>query len=118
MRTCPTCGPVDPGPHRHCPTCGGELPPPTFPPDRHRELNGNAIASLVCALVWPIVGSVAAVVLGRKARRQLAEPGATERGDALARAGIVIGWVGGVLAVAGWALVIVGLGAMAVVTPP
>jgi len=75
-----------------------------------RPLNGNAITSAACSLLWPMVGSIAAIVLGRRARRQLAEPGATERGDALARAGIVIGWVGIVAPVLGVVVAIVGLG--------
>lgn len=61
-------------------------------PNRH--LNGNAIASVALGVAWPVIGSIAAIVLGRRARAELARPGATERGARLAAAGIAIGWFG------------------------
>lgn len=78
-------------------------PPPARPPDRPARTNGKAVASLVVALVagWvPFLGSLAAVVLGITARRELAGSRGDERGEGLAVAGIVIGTLG----VLGWLL--------------
>ena len=55
--------------------------------------NGNAIASLVCGLVWTLgVTSIVAIVLGFKAKREIAAT--HEGGDGMATAGIVLGFVG------------------------
>lgn len=57
--------------------------------------NGTAIASLVCALVWMWgLASIAAVVLGNKARNEIDASGGAETGRGLATAGIVLGWLG------------------------
>ena len=73
------------------------------PPGKRTE--GFAIASLVCGIVGffgvPIVGSILAIVFGRTARTRIAAD--PELGGAeMARAGVIIGWIGlaiGVLAV-------------------
>lgn len=65
--------------------------------------NGKAIASLVLGIVGvtgvPFVASVIAIVLGHIARREIAARG--EEGRGLATAGIILGWVGAILAIAG-----------------
>ena len=61
-----------------------------------RETNGYAIASLVLGIVglsFPIA-SIVALVLGYRARREIAASPETQSGDGLATAGIVLGWVG------------------------
>lgn len=55
--------------------------------------NGKAIASLVLSILWFVgVGSIAAIVLGIIARREIRERG--ERGNGLAVSGIAIGALG------------------------
>lgn len=62
------------------------------------DLNPLAVASLVASLVWMGgLSSVAAIVLGVLARRQIDESGGRQRGEGLATAGIVLGIVGIVL---------------------
>jgi len=60
--------------------------------------NGKAIASLVVGILGltscPIVASVIALVLGYQARREIAGSGGWQTGDQLAKAGVIIGWVG------------------------
>ena len=60
----------------------------------HRT-SGYAIASLVLGIAgfvfFPLVPSILAVVFGKKARAEI-RSGA--RGDGLATAGIVLGWIG------------------------
>jgi hypothetical protein len=69
--------------------------------------NGLAVASMVLGIVWVWwIGSILALIFGFVARRQIKERG--QRGDGMAIAGIVLGFVGAatlilviVLAVAG-----------------
>jgi hypothetical protein len=77
-----------------CPRCGAAA-------DAVRPASegtsGNAIASLVLGIVglviFPVVPSILAIVLGRSAKRDIRErPGLS--GEGLATAGIVLGWVG------------------------
>lgn len=67
--------------------------------------NGMAIASLASGIagvtIVPLVGSIAALICGYKARRQLALAGQSERGGTLATVGIVLGWLGTALAILG-----------------
>jgi hypothetical protein len=65
---------------------------PTFVTQRGRT-NGLAVASLVASLLWMgWFGSVAAIVLGHVALRQINESGGRQSGRGLAVAGLVIGY--------------------------
>ena len=69
--------------------------------------SGKATASLVLGiggfLIFPIVLSVLAIIVGRSAKREIAErPGLG--GEGMATAGIVLGWIG--VAVVGVAIVL------------
>jgi hypothetical protein len=83
----------------------GQYPPPyppAYPPPYGygygpTSTNGLAIASLVLGLLgWAVcgLGSVIAVVLGFVARSQIRSSNGRQGGDGLARAGIVLGFVG------------------------
>lgn len=65
------------------------------------EANGLAIAALVLGILGvtalPLVGSVLALVLGYRTRREILRSG--QQGEGMATAGIVLGWVGVGLAV-------------------
>jgi hypothetical protein len=67
--------------------------PPMNPPVSDRT-NGLAVASFVCGLLQLFFGltTIPAVVLGHVARKQIRQTG--ERGDGLAVAGLVLGWLG------------------------
>jgi Domain of unknown function (DUF1707)/Domain of unknown function (DUF4190) len=71
------------------PPPSGYLPPPASPP-----VNRMAIASLVCAVVLPLV-PLLAVLLGLIAHGQIQQRG--ERGAGLATAGIILGAVFGLV---------------------
>lgn len=66
-----------------------------------RTTNTCAILSFVLALLgWnllPLVGFIGAIICGRIAQRQLRQPGNTQDGHGLARAGIWISWISLVL---------------------
>ena len=59
--------------------------------------SGLAIASLALGVIGffavPLVASVLAIVLGRSAEREIARDPSLG-GDGLARAGVVLGWIG------------------------
>jgi uncharacterized membrane protein len=66
------------------------------------ETSGKAIASLVLGiggfLIFPVVLSILAVIVGRSAKRDIAaRPGLG--GDGMATAGMVLGWIGVALTV-------------------
>jgi hypothetical protein len=55
--------------------------------------NSLAIASLMSSLLWfGGMGSTLAIILGHKARKEIATTG--QAGDGMATAGITIGWIG------------------------
>jgi hypothetical protein len=70
-------------------------PGPLEPWQAPQRTNGLAVAALVCGIgqlvaFWP--ATILAIVLGHKARRDIRRTG--EQGDGLARAGIILGYVG------------------------
>jgi hypothetical protein len=68
-------------------------PPPVFVQRRTTRINPYAIASLVMSLLWLAwVGSLAAVIFGHIALRQIARSRGTESGSGFAIAGLVIGY--------------------------
>jgi hypothetical protein len=65
--------------------------------------NGLALGSMICGIaeIFTLgLAAIPAVILGHLARSQIRQTG--ERGDGMAVAGLVLGY----LAIAGWALVI------------
>jgi Domain of unknown function (DUF1707)/Domain of unknown function (DUF4190) len=70
-------------------------PGPLEPWQAPQRTNALAVAALVCGIgqlvaFWP--ATILAIVLGQKARREIRRTG--EQGDGLARAGIILGYVG------------------------
>jgi hypothetical protein len=69
--------------------------------------SGLAIASMVLGIVWVWwIGSILALVFGYVARRQIKRTG--QKGNGMAIAGIVLGWVGVATLVAGIIVFVVG----------
>ena len=61
----------------------------------HRKPNGLAIASLVAAVLWMWwLGSIAAVIMGHAALRQISRSGGTQTGRSVALAGLGLGYIG------------------------
>lgn len=56
-----------------------------------------AIASLICGLVgWtfiPVLGAIAAVILGHMAKKEIRDSGGRLSGDGMALAGLILGYV-------------------------
>ncbi|HEY2640122.1 MAG TPA: DUF1707 and DUF4190 domain-containing protein [Streptosporangiaceae bacterium] len=70
-------------------------------PVAQQSTNGSAVAALVCGIAqfafFPLF--IAAIILGNKARREIRVTG--EQGDGLARAGLILGYVGLAMALFG-----------------
>lgn len=79
----------------------GLFAPPAHYPAAGGQTNSLAVASLVCGIAQFLVpvlpASILAIVFGHVARGQIRRTG--EKGDGLARAGLVLGWAEVVLAV-------------------
>lgn len=77
------------------------------------DINGLAIASLVLGIVWVMgVGSILALVFGYVAKGQIEASDGAQSGHGLAIAGIVLGWVGVAVVLAGVAMMALGLVSM------
>ena len=70
------------------------LAPPVFVPPA-RRVNGLAIASVVVGVLWMWwLGSLAAVVMGHVALRQIARSNGAQYGRGAALAGVAVGYIG------------------------
>ncbi|MFA5890135.1 MAG: DUF4190 domain-containing protein [Actinomycetota bacterium] len=98
---CPQCGHPGPSARTSGPVFGGGKP-----------VEGFAIASLASAVsafvVMPVVGSILGIVFGSMAKRRIAENPELQ-GEGLARAGVIVGWVGIGLVLLVAILLVVGL---------
>ena len=67
-----------------------------------RETNGSAIVAVVLGVLWFAgIGSVLALVFGYRGRREIKSSGGSQKGSGLATAGIILGWIGIAILVAG-----------------
>ncbi|HEY3871773.1 MAG TPA: DUF4190 domain-containing protein [Actinocrinis sp.] len=70
--------------------------------------NALAVASVVSAVLWLAgIGAVFALVFGYRAHRQIKDSAGAQAGAGLAVAGIVLGWIGVAVLVAGLVLIAV-----------
>jgi len=80
------------------------------PPQTEAPASGLAIGSLVSSILGltfvPLAGSIVGLVLGYMARKAIQESAGTVGGDGLAKAGVIIGWVGVGLSAAACCLVV------------
>ena len=81
-------------------------PPPGQPVGAFSQINGLAIASLLLAVLWFAgLGAVLALVFGYRARSQIKNSAGRQEGWGLATAGIILGWIGITILVAGVILI-------------
>ena len=102
-RQCQQCGWPTPAAGPVCRNCGADarvgaggpagLRP--YTPVAAPTTNGMAVASLVLGILWLYwIGSVLALIFGYIARQQIHQHQGLQRGQGMATAGIVLGWVG------------------------
>lgn len=113
--TCPHCTLPVAGDFQSCPACGTKLevgpggpddfnPAGLLPAPLALHTSGKAIASLVCGIFWVCgLGSIAALVLGYFALREIRRNPLQIAGKGMAIAGIILGYLG----VAGLAFVLI-----------
>lgn len=81
-------------------------PPPGQPVAAVSQVNGLAIASVLAAVLWFAgLGAVLALVFGYRARSQIKNSAGSQTGSGLATAGIILGWIGITIVVAGVILI-------------
>lgn len=68
--------------------------PSTTPAPTHTMAWVSLIAGLLGLTLFPFIGSIAAVITGNIARREIAASGGAQSGDGLAFAGVIMGWIG------------------------
>jgi hypothetical protein len=86
-----------------------ELPPPPPEAPRHVETSGKAVASLVLGITGGLgVGSILAIIYGRKAKKEIAQSNGWLKGKLLAAWGVALGWIGVGLAIVGVGILING----------
>ncbi len=61
----------------------------------------SLIAGILGLTMFPVLGSIAALITGQMAKREINESGGTLGGEGLAQAGIIMGWIGVALTVLG-----------------
>jgi len=68
---------------------------------RTTRTNALAIVSLVSSLaglsVFPWLGSIIGIITGYIGRKEIAASAGTEDGEGLAKAGLILGWIGALL---------------------
>lgn len=52
------------------------------------------IAGILGVTLFPLLGSIVAVIAGPMAKREIAESGGTLGGESLAQIGMILGWIG------------------------
>src|SRR3972149_2018797 len=62
------------------------------------KTNTMALVSLIAGILgltlFPLLGSIAAVITGNIGRKEIAASNGAETGDGLAMAGLIMGWIG------------------------
>jgi uncharacterized membrane protein len=80
--------------------------PPGQPGAAPSQTNGLAIAALLLAVLWFAgIGAVLALVFGYRARSEINNSAGRQTGSGLATAGIILGWIGITILVAGIILI-------------
>ena len=99
-------------------SAGHAYPGPSYAPyyAQPATTNGMAVASLALGIaglvfVLPVLGSILALVFGYVGKKQIDRSRGAETGRGMAIAGIVLGWIGVVLAVVATALIIIAVAA-------
>jgi len=64
------------------------------------------VAGILGVSLFPLIGSLVAVIVGPMAKREIDESGGTLGGENLAQIGIILGWVGLALSLCGCCIAI------------
>jgi competence protein ComGC len=104
---CNHCGRENPDSSQFCNHCGANLtttapavPYPVVPPHGPTETvptSGKATASLICGIlgltIFSILTSIPAIILGHMSRKEIRESAGRLKGDGMALAGMIMGYI-------------------------
>jgi hypothetical protein len=105
MAYCTSCGAAVAEGAAFCPNCGQRVGSAAAAAATYAALrtDGMAIAALILGIaglvVFPLIPAIAAIIVGTRSKERIALDPALQ-GDGLAQAGVILGWVGVVLAAA------------------
>jgi hypothetical protein len=68
------------------------------------------VAGILGVTLFPLIGSIVAVIAGPMAKREIAESNGTLGGESLAQIGLVLGWIGLALSFCGCCIAIAAFG--------
>lgn len=95
---CTKCGSPNDDNSWKCVSCREVLRQTAQPPVYAPPTSGKAIGSLVCSLLGlsmcPLIGQIIGIVLGYQAKKEIQDSGGRIGGDGIAKAGLIIGWIG------------------------
>jgi type II secretory pathway pseudopilin PulG len=97
---CPKCGAAVADNSQFCPNCGNAFLPAQFaqqsvaPPLGPPQTSGKAIASLVCGIINFFPFFIVAIVLGHISRSEIRKSAGRLKGDGIALAGLILGYMG------------------------
>ena len=110
MAYCENCGQEMSDQATACPKCGHPARATGGAVSLGRRTEGSATASLVLGIaglvVCPLVCSILAVIFGNQAKRKIGSDPSLD-GEGMAKAGVILGWVGIGLAALGIIIVII-----------
>ena len=81
---------------------GGMGMPAPVAPRTSTKATISLIAGLGGIFILPFIGAIVAIITGNSAKKEIANSGGTVGGEGLAKAGVILGWVGLIL----WVLAI------------
>lgn len=114
MAFCENCGQEMSDQATACPKCGHPARATGGAVAMGRRNEGSATASLVLGIaglvVCPLVCSVLAVIFGNQAKRKIASDPSLD-GEGMAKAGVILGWVGIGLAILGVIVIVISVAA-------
>jgi len=77
----------------------------SYPPSYSPPTSSMAVVSLVAGILglslFPFIGSIVAVITGNMAKNEIRDSRGALGGEGLAKAGVILGWIGIVLGILG-----------------
>ncbi|PWH19711.1 MAG: hypothetical protein DDG59_02045 [Anaerolineae bacterium] len=78
----------------------------SYPPSYSPPTSSMAIVSLVAGILglslFPFIGSIVAVITGNMAKNEIRDSRGALGGEGLAKAGVILGWIGIILGILGF----------------
>ncbi len=83
--------------------------PPTYSPPSSSMAVVSLVAGILGLSLFPFIGSIVAVITGNMAKNEIRDSRGALGGEGLAKAGVILGWIGIILGVLGICGVIIAI---------